>query len=500
MKKLYFIFVLLLSSLHLWAQSADDMLRYSRINYYGTARSAAMGGAFGALGGDLSTLHTNPAGLGVYRKGEINFTPLFNFNHNEADNYNSKKNSFQIGNLGGLISIYNPKYKWKGFNFGINYTQLNNFNRSVFQQVEQSEYSRLEVYANDSKSLHSSDLGWAGALAYDAYLMNPDGAGNYIPTFEPGSDLMNQELSIKERGYQGEYAFSFGTNYMEKFYMGFTLGLQTIYHKKESRYTEKAITNTYDLDYYTTIEYEKIRGNGFNFKFGFIYRPIPQLRIGASIHTPTWYALDHDFRMGIYADYATDYDNLTGREDKTYEIHTRPAQESYDMKTPWRTTFSLAGVLAQRTIISLDYEFIHYKSAEYSNSVDLDSYLYLINQEIKNTYQNTHNIKIGAEYRLSSVFSLRGGYTWAQNPFKHSDIYKVISFVPGGNELQSLSTGFGINFGRVYCDAAYIYQWGKDDTIFYYYDNGEPEEYFTAAPIANKYRNHQARVSVGFRF
>ncbi len=33
-----------------------------------------MGGAFGALGGDLSTLSQNPAGIGVYRSNELGFT------------------------------------------------------------------------------------------------------------------------------------------------------------------------------------------------------------------------------------------------------------------------------------------------------------------------------------------------------------------------------------------------------------------------------------------
>ncbi len=33
-------------------------------------------------------------------------------------------------------------------------------------------------------------------------------------------------------------------------------------------------------------------GVGINFKAGFIYRPIPVLRLGFAIHTPTYYDLD----------------------------------------------------------------------------------------------------------------------------------------------------------------------------------------------------------------
>ena len=49
------------------AQNVDDALRYSQIFYGGTARFMSMGGAFTAIGGDISSLSQNPAGIGVFR-------------------------------------------------------------------------------------------------------------------------------------------------------------------------------------------------------------------------------------------------------------------------------------------------------------------------------------------------------------------------------------------------------------------------------------------------
>ncbi len=46
-----------------FAQSDEDALRFSRTFHMGTARFSSMGGAFTALGGDLSTAAFNPAGL-----------------------------------------------------------------------------------------------------------------------------------------------------------------------------------------------------------------------------------------------------------------------------------------------------------------------------------------------------------------------------------------------------------------------------------------------------
>ena len=56
------------------AQTAYDAYQISRYDLRGTARFMSMGGAFGALGGDLSVLGQNPGGIGVYRKSDIGIT------------------------------------------------------------------------------------------------------------------------------------------------------------------------------------------------------------------------------------------------------------------------------------------------------------------------------------------------------------------------------------------------------------------------------------------
>ncbi|MGL5620626.1 MAG: UPF0164 family protein, partial [Tannerellaceae bacterium] len=54
-----------------WAQGEMDAYRYSQTEVTGTARSMSMGGAFGALGGDISSIAINPAGMAVFRKSEV---------------------------------------------------------------------------------------------------------------------------------------------------------------------------------------------------------------------------------------------------------------------------------------------------------------------------------------------------------------------------------------------------------------------------------------------
>ncbi len=57
------------------AQGEYDAMKYSQLELNGSARFVGMGGAFGALGGEMSAISVNPAGLAVYRSSELAFTP-----------------------------------------------------------------------------------------------------------------------------------------------------------------------------------------------------------------------------------------------------------------------------------------------------------------------------------------------------------------------------------------------------------------------------------------
>ncbi|MDX9909041.1 MAG: hydrocarbon degradation protein, partial [Mariniphaga sp.] len=66
------------------AQDLADVLRFSNFKVQGTARAGGMGNAFGALGGDFTSVSINPAGMGLYRSSELVFTPSFGHNSIES--------------------------------------------------------------------------------------------------------------------------------------------------------------------------------------------------------------------------------------------------------------------------------------------------------------------------------------------------------------------------------------------------------------------------------
>ena len=58
------------------AQNAEDALRYSSTFLTGTARYTGLGGAYGAVGADFTSLSSNPAGIGLYKKSDFSITPM----------------------------------------------------------------------------------------------------------------------------------------------------------------------------------------------------------------------------------------------------------------------------------------------------------------------------------------------------------------------------------------------------------------------------------------
>ena len=114
-KLLIFGSAILLSS-SLYAQYAEDALRFSRSFQGGTARMMGMAGAQQALGADISSLVGNPAGLGFYRKNDFSISPTLRMNNVESKAFGTlsseQRDQLNIGSLGGNtaeIRVYDDK-------------------------------------------------------------------------------------------------------------------------------------------------------------------------------------------------------------------------------------------------------------------------------------------------------------------------------------------------------------------------------------------------------
>lgn len=491
MKKIYTIGLALCLFTAAQAQNFEDAVRFSRLPHNGTARVTAMGGAFNALGGDISAILNNPASVGVFRKSEFSFTPQLNFTKTKAGNETGKKTSFQVGDMGAVMTLYAPEGNWKSLNFSVNYTNLNNFNRKSRQIVGNSYSSFTDVMALQAGNTLPEDLkNWDGFLskpAYDAGLIYWDAEQeNYYSVLDVHENVA-QVKETEEKGFQGEYTLAFGSNYKDKLYIGMSIGVQSVYYKMLSTFIEAPdMDSPSELDYYTYSEYKKMNGAGINLKFGAIYRPFPTLRIGASIHTPTWYNINYTMYTGIYSEFITDSDERTGREQEWYKAPSYEMSVDYNLRSPWRAVVGAATVLGQKAILSADYEFVKYTNAKFTHSSDGYDYAYE-NSDIQAYMRPTHNFRAGAEYRFNEVFSLRAGYNFKESPYYENN--------KDNNRLHAFSGGFGLNFGTFYCDAAFVHRHSQDETVFYSYG-----DQVVAEPVQNKYKSNEARITFGIRF
>ncbi|MEC7263778.1 MAG: aromatic hydrocarbon degradation protein, partial [Bacteroidota bacterium] len=129
-------FIMVLACTFASAQTIDDVLRYSTENTLGTARFQAMGGAFGALGGDFSALNVNPAGSAVFNFSEIGVTGS-NYNRNNDalfgnSTYNNKDNSLELNQVGGVFVFKSNNSPWKKIALAFNYDMIQNFDNEFY--------------------------------------------------------------------------------------------------------------------------------------------------------------------------------------------------------------------------------------------------------------------------------------------------------------------------------------------------------------------------------
>lgn len=189
MKKLnLFIGIMLSIATGTFSQNVDDALRYSQVFYNGTARFMSMGGAFTALGGDLSSLSQNPAGLGVFRSSEISISPqlfhyksLTRFNENNSQDY---LYDFTLGQAGIALNLINKNSETGliNLNFGYSFNRTSNLNESIVIEGTSKNSSLADYWAYISEGYTLDALAQSNKV-YDAYIAKLVGVIDTLPGF-----------------------------------------------------------------------------------------------------------------------------------------------------------------------------------------------------------------------------------------------------------------------------------------------------------------------------
>lgn len=481
--------LLSIGALFSFGQNESDALNLSREEVTGSARYIALGGAFTALGGDFSGAAINPAGVAVFRNSEFSLTPAYHTHISNSDYYGSNtigsKTNFNFGSL-GLVAVRNLNKvgKWKSSAFSIGMHRTFNYNQSATIQGRGIASSILDDYEN---TLRSNNVRWTDFqseypvypfdvfLAWNNYLIDTTSGGNDF--FNASGQLpVDQTYLTETSGSKRETVFNFGGNYDDKWYFGvgliFSRNSRTYQYAYREDFDESDTTTS--LTQFTYEFAEKITGNGTALNIGAIYRPIEPLRIGLSLKTPTFYSLDIEYSSQNEAVFGDTVLSTQSPQTGFYEFR---------LTTPLQANLGVAYIIQKNGLVSADVEMVNYSGIRMFGISDGYSFTSEENN-IKNYLTPQLNFKLGGEYRLTSNFSVRGGYAHFGNPFSNKAV--------GQKSFDLYSFGLGYRTDLFYLDGSYQFKASEEQDFIY--DPALVDSY-TIDQI-----DHRFAVTFGFRF
>lgn len=549
---------LLAAAVPMSAQTVYDAAKITNKDLNGTARFVGMGGAMGALGGDISTIGTNPAGIGIYRSNDA----MVSFGlsaYGTESNYmgykmNSDKTRASFDNVGFVLSskIGNAT-ALRYVNFGFNYHKAKSFYKNMSMSGNLGDYTQTDYMAAQAGGIRDwsgdiytdPEVGWLSALGYDSYLITDliahDGQGSvpsgYVPYIVNGTQVKNLDGNLvyrtpeeyggmfwggngnfrsEERGGIDQYDFNISFNINDRVYLGMTIGAYAIDY---SKYT------FYDEDYgngqgYNLQSWNKIHGSGFDVKFGAIVRPFEYspLRIGLAIHTPTYYNLDYKTNARLESDVLNDLDitnesgigsGVIGQYNvDTYDIMKGDMVRQFRLQTPWTYNVSLGYTIGTALALGAEYEYQDYSSMKFK---DQEGYSETFEYENSTTpmMKGVSTIRLGAECKVIPQFALRAGYNYTSAIF-NNDAYKDLPYnsiqtdtdFANTKALSNYTLGIGYRGSMFYADLAYKFSSYKED--FHPFINAymDGDQLVIGSSEATKVKNTRSQVllTLGLRF
>ena len=527
-----------------------DMFELSQTQFnFGTARAMAMAGAFTSLGADLSSMSINPAGLGMYRHGDVSITPMMSFARSKSNAPEYGRNSrdrFSMANIGVVINAYEGSRSLVSLNIGFGYNRIADLNYDYgFVRQNQAAtigdaYARQLYWGGISKNSFYNNGGsgdwnwnniapeyWNAALAYRGFLIDqtdPNDAETWKPTWvAPNADI-DHYTTLRSKGSVGEYVLSVGANINNKIYIGASLGIQSVYQRKYIDYVEEYFYSapsqgTPDFGN-SGLDYQLLRwklnqsvildGTGVNFKAGVVYRPTANLRLGAAVHTPTYYSLDRKFQSAAaglaYANNDTDpnvkpdkegYISTDGDPNMVSPLLVDDGPNSWSFVSPTRLMFGASYTFGERGVISVDYERDWYNGIRIKdNPSGLDSQSWY-NDTFRDQFKGSNIVRVGAEFKPLPVLALRAGFGYSGSMLRDDN---AVLASPAVKQTTYYGAGVGFVLARgVLLDLAYQYMSSKT-TDYYLFYASDKKGAVDSAVYSTDIDRHNVALTLGFRF
>ncbi|MES2830109.1 MAG: outer membrane protein transport protein [Bacteroidota bacterium] len=491
----------------IYAQSfGPDALRFSQTNFGSTARFKGMGGAQIGVGGDMSSIGANPAGLGLFTKSEFSLTPEFNNMTGSASYLNrtteSSKDRLNLNNLG--VVLYSPTLKAQGQStqkglissvFGFGYSRQNDFSADFSYEGTNPNNSIADYYSDLANRANVApdalESGSLERMAYDGYLIgygpvnpaNPTSPNFYFPETDVNSLQRKSEI---RSGSTSELTAAGALNISNQFYIGASVGLVNIRYINDSEFVEGGFNVTENSNYSLSMrQNQETTGSGINGRLGVIFRPVSTFRIGATFQTPTWLVVEDNTTIAL------DTRIATGLSAGSYLSDPTTYAFRYKLRTPAKGSLGASYVVGGKALLTADVDYVDYSTVRFSNDVNSSDPDRIIaeNSSIKGNYKEAVNFRLGAEYKVNTAFSLRGGYGLNGSPIKGDD--------SGYYDTKIYTGGLGYRVDNYYFDLAF--QRHETNTSLAPYELGTAEN--PLEPVAEiKTARNNVFLTLGVRF
>jgi hypothetical protein len=444
----------------------DDALRFSRLTFGGSSRFQAIGGATTALGADIGTLSSNPAGLGMYNRSDMNMTAGFGTANTSTDylgtDQKDHKSFYNVPSTGMVFSGSKDDSTngWKGGTFGIGLTNLNNFQNQFSYKGDNAKNNFTDYLieqTNGTKQdsldrLKENNLQDLSSVAYYTFLVNPvnSGPNNTQYSSYVQGDTAQQEETVLTKGKQMQWDIAYGGNINDKLYLGLSIGIVSLKYTSNKIYKESFQPGD-TLSNYTVTTDRTLKGTGFNLRLGFIYKVTDWVRIGATFQTPTSYSIRQSTTQSVDARYEfIPFPSPYGSPDPQETGKTIPVIIKYNLTTPMKISAGMALFAGKKGFVSGDISYLNYGSSKFKENAVYatanNSTFTADNKSIKTLYHSVFNINTGAEFR-KNVYRFRAGLAWYGNPYKNSDVNQAI---------KNFTLGIGFRYDTHYFDIAYV--------------------------------------------
>lgn len=453
-----------------YSQTEFMLYKNLRIEQGFSARSAALGGATGAMGGDPVSMNVNPAGAGLNYRSQFFFTLGVDGRKNQLEygkdeqliSNSMRRTALIAPQLGFVFAI--PKYRynkpvmkgWAGTSISFYYSrQMTNGGISQLNNPYSSELSLSDVFAQRAKGTPAAALNASNhsieALAYNTYLIDDTtGRGDHTG--------MYHKYAISSMGPKFQHAFTqrylgsnnnvtvnLAINLSHKWYIGAQVGIRASRFDTRTQWMETDSGNS--AYFYQSARWTRdleSSSSGMYMSIGAIGKLTKQLRAGLSYTPSLPGSITFQEQHSLYAR----YDSIFGY-DTQYQFQTVQTRNTHTIYSPARSSISLAWVKEKRGLLSFDADYIQYSMMNIQG--DTESFI-LVNENISKHFKDAWNFRVGGELFHKNTF-YRAGFAWYGNNIRSGfeDIY-------GNTGSWIASLGWGIHGRNQDFDISYSFR------------------------------------------